>query len=407
MSKREEVYARIEQRRQRLIEGKVNSIPSPFVKFSNDFIGWEQGVYYLISSFTKGGKSQLVSYLLFEAIMFLYENLKAGKNIDLDIKILWFPLEETEDKIILRFMSWLLNRMTNYKMRYSPRDLQSSKNDKILPQEVLDFMNKKEFTDIVDFFESKVIFSNEKNPTGIWKAVKNYCEDNGTVYRKEVPIKDESGNPHMVQAFDKYVPNNPSQYVFALVDTVNLIDLERGFNKKQSIDKMSEYAISLRNRYNVSPIFIQQQNADNESIDSIKYHRTRPTTAGLGDSKYTSHDANVVLGIFSPFRFGLKEYLGYPIDKLKDHYRTLEILVNREGEVGGIVSLFFDGATCNWFELPSAKDTVELNKVYAYLNRIKINPNNPVSPVLLTVYKYNNKIKQAINKALLKLHGYI
>ena len=93
MSKREEVYARIEQRRQRLIEGKVNSIPSPFVKFSNDFIGWEQGVYYLISSFTKGGKSQLVSYLLFEAIMFLYENLKAGNNIDLDINILWFPLE--------------------------------------------------------------------------------------------------------------------------------------------------------------------------------------------------------------------------------------------------------------------------------------------------------------------------
>ena len=128
MSKREEVYARIEQRRQRLIEGKVNSIPSPFVKFSNDFIGWEQGVYYLVSSFTKGGKSQLVSYLLFEAIMFLYENLKAGNNIDLDIKILWFPLEETEDKIMLRFMSWLLNRMTNYKMRYSPRDLKSYKN---------------------------------------------------------------------------------------------------------------------------------------------------------------------------------------------------------------------------------------------------------------------------------------
>ena len=54
MSKREEVYARIEQRRQRLIEGKVNSIPSPFVKFNNDFIGWEQGVFYLVTSFTKG-----------------------------------------------------------------------------------------------------------------------------------------------------------------------------------------------------------------------------------------------------------------------------------------------------------------------------------------------------------------
>lgn len=404
MSRREEVYARIVERRQRLIEGKVNSIPSPFIRFSDDFIGWEQGVFYLFTSFTKGGKSQLVSYLLFEAIMFLYENIKAGRNADLDIKILWFPLEETEDKIMLRFMSWLLNRMSGFKMRYSPRDLQSSKNGKILPEEVLDFMNKKEFTDIVDFFESKVMFSGESNPTGIWKAVKQYCEDNGTVTKKSVITKDDSGTPHTIQVFDKYVPKDPSQYVFFLVDTVNLLDLERGFNKKQTIDKMSEYAISLRNRYNVSPIFIQQQNADNESIDSIKFNRTRPSTAGLGDSKYTSHDANIVIGIFSPFRFGLKEYLGYPIDKLKDHYRTLEVVVNRDGEVGGLVSLFFDGATCNWFELPPASDTTSMNKVYNYIRKIKSNPTNPV---LLAVSKYNNKIKETVSKVIMRLHGYI
>lgn len=404
MSKREEVYAKIRERRQRLIDGKVNSFPSPFVRFSNDFIGLEQGVYYLFSSFTKGGKSQLVSYLLFEAIMFLYENKKAGRDIDIDMKVLWFPLEETEDKITLRFMSWLLNRMSGYRMRYSPRDLQSSKNGKILPQEVLDYMDRKEFTDIVDFFESKIIFSDQCNPTGIWKAIKQYCEDNGTVTKKSITVKDDSGTPHTVQAFDKYVPNNPSEYVFAVIDTVNLLDLERNFNKKQTIDKMSEYAISLRNRYNVSPIFIQQQNTDGESIDSIKYNRTRPTTAGLGDSKYTSHDANIAIGIFSPFKFGFKEYLGYPIDKFKDHFRTIEVLINRDGEVGGIVPLFFDGATCNWFELPPMKDTVSMNKVFGYLNKIK---SNPANPVLLSVAKYNNKIKEAVNKVLLKLHGFI
>ena len=99
--------------------------------------------------------------------------------------------------------------------------------------------------------------------------------------------------------------------------------------------------------------------------------RTRPSTAGLGDSKYTAHDANIVLGIFSPFKFGLKEYLGYPIDKFKDHFRTLEVLVNRDGELGGIVALFFDGATCNWIELPKPDDAVGLDRVYNYLNQIK------------------------------------
>jgi hypothetical protein len=146
---------------------------------------------------------------------------------------------------------------------------------------------------------------------------------------------------------------------------------ERGFTNKQAIDKMSEYCITLRDRYWQSPVIIQQQNTDNESVESIKFNRTRPTTAGLGDSKYTSHDANIVLGIFSPFRFGLKEYLAYPIDKFKDHFRTLEVLVNRDGELGGIIGLFFDGATCNWWELPRPDNTAEMGKVYAYLKSLQ------------------------------------
>ena len=45
---------------------------------------------------------------------------------------------------------------------------------------------------------------------------------------------------------------------------------------------------------------------------------------------------NVALGIFSPFKFGLDTYLpdehgvGYDIKKLKDHFRTLEVLINRD-----------------------------------------------------------------------------
>ena len=54
MNLREEALNYIKKRRQRLIDGGINSIPSPFKRFSNDFIGWEQGTYYLITSFTKG-----------------------------------------------------------------------------------------------------------------------------------------------------------------------------------------------------------------------------------------------------------------------------------------------------------------------------------------------------------------
>ena len=92
MSLREEVVSKFKERRQRLIDGNVNSIPSPFKRFSDDFIGIEQGTYYLVTSYTKGGKSQFVSYLLYCALMFVYYN---QKKIDIDLKILYFNLNHS------------------------------------------------------------------------------------------------------------------------------------------------------------------------------------------------------------------------------------------------------------------------------------------------------------------------
>lgn len=42
------------ERRNRLKEGKINSISSPFERFRNDFLGIERKKMYLVSSFTKG-----------------------------------------------------------------------------------------------------------------------------------------------------------------------------------------------------------------------------------------------------------------------------------------------------------------------------------------------------------------
>lgn len=44
----------IKTRRQRILDGNINCIPSPFKRFSNDFVGVEQQTYYVITSFTKG-----------------------------------------------------------------------------------------------------------------------------------------------------------------------------------------------------------------------------------------------------------------------------------------------------------------------------------------------------------------
>ena len=39
----------LEEKRKKVINGGINSIPSPFIRFSEDFLGIEQGKYYVIT----------------------------------------------------------------------------------------------------------------------------------------------------------------------------------------------------------------------------------------------------------------------------------------------------------------------------------------------------------------------
>lgn len=81
--------------------------------------------------------------------------------------------------------------------------------------------------------------------------------------------------------------------------------------------------------------------------------------------------------------------MGYDIKKFKDNIRFLEVIVNRDGEMGGILPLFFDGATCTFKELPLPNDGTTLDKWYAYLNKIRGLPNfgNTTNTLLLALSK--------------------
>lgn len=380
------VVNNLEKRRERLLNGQLNRIPPPFTRFGEDFIGIEQSCYYTITSFTKGGKSQFTSYtFIYKPLLFCYES-----KADIELKILYFPLEETPERIMQRFISWLLYDYSNGKIRISPKDLRSTVTP--VSQEILDIIKSPEIQDIIMYFEDHIIFPDEPcNPTGIYKYCVRYAEEHGTIHTKVGKYKDEFGNLQERQVFDRYEQDNPNEYRLIIVDTINLIDTERGLTLKQSMDKLSEYCAKyLRNRYHYSPVIIQQQAFEQEGNEAFKIGRVRPSVAGLGDSKYTSRDSNVVMGLFSPFRFSLREYEGYNIAKFKDNIRFLEMIVNRDGEMGGLCPLFFDGAVCQFSELPKPDDREGLEKVYAYLDTLR-NSKKGVSFFIKSIKSLFNK----------------
>jgi hypothetical protein len=387
-------------RRQKILNGGVNCIPSPFVRFLDDFCGIEQSTYYVITSFTKGSKTQFCSYtFLFRAIIYSYFTKE-----DLDFKFIYFNLEETKERILQRFMSWLLYRFTKGSMRVSPKELRSTVT--AVDEKILNRLKQFDIQNILAYFEEHVIFPDITiyNPTGIYKFCRQYAEEHGTTKTRTVKIKDEFGIPQDTEVFDSYEQDNPNEYRMIIIDTINLIDTEKGLSLKQSIDKLSEYCAKyLRNRYHFSPIVIQQQAFESEGNDAFKLGRVRPSAVGLGDSKYTSRDANITLGLFSPFRFGITEYFGYDITILKDRIRFLEVITNRDGEMGGILPLYFDGAVCDFRELPKPDDKPALEKIYKHCKALdaakdapKAAPNNSTNaPVLLL--SITNSIKHFIN----------
>lgn len=351
----------IKERADKIRNGGVNCISSPFIRFRKEFIGTEQKKYYIVTANTKVGKTQFANFLfVFTNIIYAYEHPE-----QIRLKIFYYALEETPEDITLRFMSYLLNKYAN--IRISPSDLASSANVP-LDDKVLEALELPQIKNLLEFYDSHVEFSPTRNPTGINKEVRNFMLANGTVHYKKVTIKDEfTGKPKEVDKFDYYEPNDPDLYTLVIVDHASLLQPEQGLTDKTKIDKMSEYFVELRNKYFVSPVLIQQQTADRESLDAFKENKLRPTAQGLADSKYTGRDCNCLIGVFNPFKHELPEYKKYDITKLQDNARFVEIILNRGGSCGGIIGLYFDGVTCNWAELPRPDDYSALTKMYAFL----------------------------------------
>lgn len=358
----------LEVRRQNILHGRINCIPSPFKRFSNDFVGIEKGQYYLVTANQKAGKTQLTNFIfVYNTLLYAFEH-----KDQIRLKIFYYPLEETKENITLRFIAYLLYVYSNGAIILSSKDLRSTRKDYPLSNEILLLLKQSPYKEILEFYEQVVEFREEKNPTGIMKSIEEYYLTHGRIHKKIQTIVDKiTGEEEIVEAFDYYEPNDEDEYVLALVDHISLLNTESGLNIKGTIDLMSSYFVRLRNRYNLSPVVVQQQAAAQESIDNFKLHKLRPSSEGLADSKYCSRDASIMLGLFSPARHEIQEYYGYDIRRLKNNIRFLEVCVNREGDQNGLCPLYFNGAVNYFEELPLPTDPA-INKFYEKVRTVNL-----------------------------------
>jgi hypothetical protein len=134
---------------------------------------------------------------------------------------------------------------------------------------------------------------------------------------------------------------------------------EKGYSKKENIDKLSEYAVILRNTFSFVPVLVSQFNREIGKTDRLKFsgEELQPSIEDFKDTGCMSEDASVVLGLFNATLYPhIKNHLGYNLDTIGKGYRSLHILANRHGVTGANISYNLEGNTGICTELPKIEN---------------------------------------------------
>ena len=350
------VIKELEENRERRERGDLIAIPwSTMPRLNRVLPGVQQGKYYLVAARPKAGKTQITDYLfMYEVFDWWY---KHRDSTNIDIKIDYFSLEMSSTLKWISAISYKL--FTGYNILISPQNLRSVFENYILGEDIMKIIKSPEFQHWLKLFEEKVSFYDTiRNPTGIYKKIRADKEANGSWTTKEMPWENKDGSIGTKKVRDKYTANDPYLYHIVFCDHLGLLSSERGETPYQSIQKYSsEYCISMRDSYNVSPVNVQQisaaaATADYTSGGRLIIDKIIPRDSDLSDNKHTAMDVNIMLSLFWPYNYNIKDYEGWDLTRIGANHRELLLNLNRDGISKASIQVGFLGQ-CNYFaELP-------------------------------------------------------
>ncbi len=353
-------------RRERAISGLYNCLPWPFPRFKTYLPGTEKGKYIIVTANQKVGKSKFVDYVyVYETILFVMQ------HPEIRAKIFYFTLEISPNSKKDEFMSFLLGYLDH--IYISPTDLNSVDSDKPVPQEILNLLASDRYKPFIDKYDEIVTYIDDiRNPTGINKYCRDYALAHGHVnYTDETYVDSNGKTCRLINKDDPYTFDDEEEIRIVIVDNASNFTQESGLNKADTINKMSKYFITLRDHLLYTIVLVQHQAQAQEGIENRKMGLTKPSSDGLADCKTTSRDANLVLGLYSPFKYEIKTHEGYDITKFKNYIRFMQVLEDRDyGASGQVCPLFFNGMSSSFREMP-LPDSPELSQALDFAKHLE------------------------------------
>lgn len=346
------------------IEGKYEGLSNGFNRLNNHIFGLQRACYTLIGGLSGSAKTTLVDFILINALQDA-----ESKNIPINIFYYSYEIDEISKKA--NWLSVLI--YMKYNITITPQKIKGMGKLRLTDNE-LELVNS-ELPELEKLFNKINWRWESQNPTGLYKEWWTFMSERGKFEYE--PYEDENGVKK--NRIVKYTLNNVDEYNIVILDHIALLKLERGFELKQNLDKLSEYSVNCRNLFGMSFIYLQQFNDGLSSIERQKFKGVdiSPQQTDFKDSRNPYIDADVVLGIMNAHKMDMEKCLGYNINvdkgeyNLRDNFRMLKVIKNRIGRDNIALGLLFLPQAGQFEELPNPKDITKLEiDKYNKLNSI-------------------------------------
>ncbi len=347
--------------------GKVTTIP--FVHETlNKYIFLGKRLYHLIGGAGGSGKSAWIdqNYVLNPVLW----KLKYGQEQNVKVRVILRSLERSKE---LRKAKWVCMRL--YLTKGILMDTASmlgwgEKKSRITDDLYEDIKEAYEWVNgLEDYIE---IIDGAETPTGIYKQLYAEALSKGTLYQysnengTEVLYEYKGTTKRKVppQACSEatyyqpvYIPDDPNEVTIFVIDHLQSLKNERGYNDKQNLDKMSEYAQILRDRFGFSPVIVNQLNRNvGDTFRRVKTDLL-PEEGDFSGSSRMYYDCDMAGILFNPYKYNLNTMSGWNVKKCIDQhginrFRSFHLLKNTYGADNQIFGYQFIGENGIFYEIP-------------------------------------------------------
>ena len=352
------------------IEGVNIGIPFPMKRLGKKINGIQKQMLILVGGAGGTGKTALVDFLY---VLVPYLWIKAQKNKDkgstINLKVTYHSMERSKKYKLQKWTCVYLYLKHKLVIDVPTINGWSSKLFDVTPEirekieSAQDFINGMIDSGIVNIIDGAM------HPTAILSGVTKYADAHGKTEYDKIIV---NGKPMNVNP--RYTPNDPDLYHVIILDHMKKLKRESGNSEKDNIDLMSGYCGFMRDRYGYIPIMISQFNRGLSDSSRMKNKVLAPEPSDFASSSNMYDDADLVIGLFNPFKLKIISDLGFDVGKFVtdsgyNRYRSLHVLKNTFGVDDVAAGVLFRGEMGLWEELPKWDDKADLKIVYEKLKR--------------------------------------